>query len=144
MFNVKPKYSEKAVAPMREELTKLGVKELKTADGVDQILSNDNRSVLLFINSVCGCAAGSARPGLAIALQNENLPDQVATVFAGVDTEAVSQARSYISGYPPSSPSIALFKNGELVHMTPRYEIEGKYPEEIASDLKMQFDQYCS
>jgi putative YphP/YqiW family bacilliredoxin len=144
MINVQPKYSEKAVAPMREELTKLGVKELKTAEDVDQILTNESSSVLLFINSVCGCAAGSARPGLAIALQNENLPDHLTTVFAGVDTEAVSQARSYISGYPPSSPSIALFKNGELVHMTPRYEIEGKHPEEIAGDLKKQFDQYCS
>ena len=112
-------------------------------DEVDQTLSNENGSVLLFINSVCGCAAGSARPGLAIALQNENLPDHITSVFAGVDTEAVNQARSYINRYPPSSPSIALFKNGELVHMTPRYEIEGKHPEEIARDLKYQFDQHC-
>jgi len=143
MLNVQSKYSEHAVKPMREELTQLGVTELKTAEDVDQVLANKNDSILIFINSVCGCAAGSARPGLALALENEILPDQIATVFAGVDTDSVSQARSYIAGYPPSSPSIALFKNGELVHMTPRYEIEGKHPQEIAEGLKQQFNKHC-
>jgi putative YphP/YqiW family bacilliredoxin len=143
MFAVKSQYPEKLVEPMRKELTDIGVEELRNAADVENVLSSASGTVFLIVNSVCGCAAGSARPGVALALKHDVLPDRVVSVFAGVDFEAVEKARSHIMGYPPSSPSMALFKDGQLVHMMPRYEIEGKYPEEIASALKNQFNTHC-
>ncbi len=143
MFAVKSRYPEELVAPMRKELTDAGVKELKNAKEVDEVLGSESGTTLLVINSVCGCAAGSARPGVALAMRHDVLPDQTVTVFAGVDTEAVERARSYILGYPPSSPSMALFKDGQLVHMIPRYEIEGKQPQQIAEGLAEKFNTHC-
>jgi len=143
MFAVKSRYPEHVVTPMREELTTLGVEELRSAKEVDEALGEGSGTVLVIINSVCGCAAGSARPAVRLAMQHGALPDRTTTVFAGVDHRAVERARSYILGYPPSSPSMALFREGQLVYMMPRYEIEGKYPEEIAEVLKQQFDVHC-
>ena len=144
MFSNVPKYSEEMVKPMREELTALGVQELRNAKEVQQAIAGDEGTALLIINSVCGCAAGNARPAVRLALQNEVLPQRVVTVFAGVDTEAVAEARNHISGYPPSSPSMALFKGKRLVFMLPRHRIEGRSPEEIAADLKNAFATHCS
>jgi putative YphP/YqiW family bacilliredoxin len=143
MFAVKSRYPEHVVTPMREELTNLGVEELRTATEVEEALSEGSGIVLVIINSVCGCAAGSARPAVRLAMKHDVLPDRVTTVFAGVDHEAVDRARSNILGYPPSSPSMALFRDGQLLYMMPRYEIEGKYPEEIADALKQKFDEHC-
>ncbi|HKO60028.1 MAG TPA: BrxA/BrxB family bacilliredoxin [Pyrinomonadaceae bacterium] len=137
-------YSELMIRPMREELTRIGVEELKTPDQVDNLLKNTNGTVMVVVNSICGCAAGKARPGIAQALQHEVKPDRVATVFAGADIEATDKARSYFTGYPPSSPSIALMKDGELVWMMERREIEGKGAAEVASELKRAFEQHCS
>jgi putative YphP/YqiW family bacilliredoxin len=136
-------YSDVLLIPMREDLTKVGVMELRTAEDVDQALSNKEGTTLLVINSVCGCAAGNARPGVRLALQHDILPDHLTTVFAGQDKEATAQARSYIPDYPPSSPSIALFKEGQLVKMIQRHEIEGRLPEQIADELTRTFDTYC-
>jgi len=124
---------------MRQELTSAGVKELKTAAEVDTFMAEKTGTSLLVINSVCGCAAGGARPGVKLALQSIK-PDRVATVFAGQDTEAVAKARSYMADIPPSSPSIAIFKNGELVHFVPRHMIEGRDPKTIAGDLVKAFE----
>ena len=143
MFEVASKYPEEMVKPIREELTAVGVKELLTADAVDEAINNAEESTLLVINSVCGCAAGNARPAISLAVQNDVLPDRITTVFAGVDQDAVEQARSYIQGYPPSSPSIALFKKGKLVKMIPRHQIEGRLPQEIAQDLVNTFNEHC-
>ena len=143
MFQVASKYPEEMVKPMREELTTVGVEELLSTEAVDDAINNADGSTLLIINSVCGCAAGNARPAVRMAVQNDILPDRITTVFAGVDQEAVAQARSYIQGYPPSSPSMALFKKGQLVHMIPRHQIEGKLPQEIAKDLVNTFNEYC-
>ncbi len=143
MFQVAAKYPEEMVKPMRDELTSIGVEELLSSDAVDDVILNNDGSTLLIINSVCGCAAGNARPAVKLALQNDVLPDRITTVFAGVDQGAVEQARSYIQGYPPSSPSIALFKKGKLVRMIPRHQIEGRLPQEIAHDLVDAFDKYC-
>ena len=131
------------VIPMREDLTKLGIEELRTPEEVDEVFSNQKGTTLLVINSVCGCAAGNARPGIKIAMNHHVLPDNLTTVFAGQDQEATAQARSYIPGYPPSSPSIALFKQGQLVEMIQRHQIEGRTPEEIANDLTEAFDKHC-
>lgn len=131
------------VIPMREDLTKLGIEELRTPEEVDEVFSNQKGTTLLVINSVCGCAAGNARPGVKIAMSHHVLPDNLTTVFAGQDQEATAQARSYIPGYPPSSPSIALFKHGQLVEMIQRHQIEGRSPEEIANDLTEAFDKHC-
>ncbi|MCK4754622.1 MAG: BrxA/BrxB family bacilliredoxin [Calditrichia bacterium] len=131
------------VIPMREDLTKLGIEELRTAEEVDEVFSNQKGTTLLVINSVCGCAAGNARPGIKIAMNHHVLPDNLTTVFAGQDQEATDQARSYLPGYPPSSPSIALFKQGQLVEMIQRHQIEGRTPEEIANDLTEAFDKHC-
>src|SRR5258708_31978686 len=125
-------YPEFMVQPMREELTRLGVEELRTSEAVDQAIKNSPGTIMVVVNSVCGCAAGKARPGIALALQQDVRPDKVATVFAGADIEATERARSYFTGYRPSSPSIGLFKDGQLVYMIERHQIEGRGPEQIA------------
>jgi putative YphP/YqiW family bacilliredoxin len=129
---------------MREELTRLGVKELRTADAVDALLKDDAATVMVVVNSMCGCAAGKARPGVAIALQHPHTPDIVATVFAGGDIEATERARSYFTGYPPSSPSIAILRGGELLYMMERRQIENQSAEAIARNLTMAFDRFCA
>jgi putative YphP/YqiW family bacilliredoxin len=137
-------YPEHLVAPMRGDLTVAGFKELKTAADVDQQMANKQGTNLLVINSVCGCAAGAARPGIRWALQNSTKkPDQLTTVFAGVDTEAVAKARQYTLPYPPSSPAIALFKDGELVHFVERHHIEGRNAQMIGAHLVEVFNEYC-
>src|SRR5688572_1551899 len=137
-------YSELMIRPMREELTGIGVEELRTPEQVDNLLQNTNGTVMVVVNSICGCAAGKARPGIAQALQHEVKPDRVATVFAGADIEATEKARSYFSGYGPSSPSIALLKDGELVYMLERYQIEGRDAHQIAGELTQAFEKYCT
>ena len=136
-------YPEEIVKPCREELTAIGVTELRTAQEVEDLMADKSGTTLVVVNSVCGCAAGAARPGIRLALQSGVVPDRITTVFAGVDTEAVAKARSYMQGYPPSSPSVALFKDGRLVYMMERHNIEGQYPEEIAEKLKSAFDEHC-
>ena len=137
-------YPEEIVKPCREELTSIGVKELKTPEDVDSAIHGQTGTTLVVVNSVCGCAAGGARPGVRLALQHTTLPDHVTTVFAGVDTDAVARARSHMPGYPPSSPSLALFKDGQLVFMMERHDIEGTHPVQIAERLKAAFDTFCS
>jgi len=135
-------YPEQLVAPMRTDLTSAGFAELKTSDEVDSYLQNKKGTILLVINSVCGCAAGAARPGVKWALQSSSKkPDNLATVFAGVDKEAVSKAREYTLPYPPSSPAIALFKDGELVHFVERHHIEGRNAQMIGQHLVEVFDE---
>ena len=137
-------YPEHLVAPMRTDLTVAGFKELKTAAEVDQELKDQKGTTLLVINSVCGCAAGAARPGVKWALQNSaKKPGHLATVFAGVDKDAVTKAREYTLPYPPSSPSIALFKDGELVHFVERHYIEGRTAQMIGQHLVEVFDEFC-
>jgi len=136
-------YDERMVAPMREELTRLGVQEARTAAEVDQVLGEKKGTVFVVVNSVCGCAAGMARPAVAMALENENKPDRMITVFAGNDREATQRAREYFVGYRPSSPSMALFRDGELVKMVERWQIEGREPHDLAAELSAAFDQYC-
>lgn len=137
-------YPEQLVAPMRLDLTSAGFVELKTADEVDRYLTNQKGTTLVVINSVCGCAAGAARPGVKWALQQtEKRPDHLTTVFAGVDGEAVARAREYTLPYPPSSPSIALFKDGELVHFVERHHIEGRNAQMIGEHLIEVFEEYC-
>jgi putative YphP/YqiW family bacilliredoxin len=136
-------YPEELIKPMREELTSIGFQEMRNAADVDSAMREDNGTTFLVVNSVCGCAAGNARPGVKMAISNSKLPDRMITVFAGQDAEATAQARSYLAGYPPSSPSMALFRDGQLVHMIPRHEIEGRMPEQIAAELKNAFDNYC-
>lgn len=136
-------YPEEQVKPMREELTMVGFQELKTAEDVDEVMGKDNGTTFLVVNSVCGCASGNARPGVHMAIKNEALPDRMVTVFAGQDAEATAKARSYMAGYPPSSPSMALFRDGQLVHMIPRHEIEGRLPQQIADELKGAFNSFC-
>jgi putative YphP/YqiW family bacilliredoxin len=137
-------YPEIMIRPMREELTRLGARELKTAAEVDQTLQNSQGTVMVVVNSICGCAAGRARPGVALALQHETRPDQVVTVFAGADIEATDRARSYFTGYQPSSPSIALLKDGQLVYMLERRQIEGREAPLIAEELTRAFDEHCA
>ena len=137
-------YDPVLVQPMRDELTQIGVQELKTVEEVDQFFNQKPATALIIVNSVCGCAAGSARPGLEMALQHPNSPEKVATVFAGQDTEATEKARTYIAGYPPSSPSIALFKDGKLVFMMERTHIENRNAEMVADILKDAFNQFLS
>jgi bacilliredoxin len=136
-------YPEHFVAPMREELTELGVEELRTSEAVDAALTRPG-TLMVVVNSVCGCAAGKARPGIALALRHDTLPEHVATVFAGADIEATDRARSYFTGYPPSSPSIALLRDGQLVYMMERRQIEGQMADAIARQLMAAFDQYCA
>ena len=137
-------YPEFMIAPMREELTRFGVRELKTAGDVDEAITRTPGTTMVVVNSVCGCAAGRARPGVALALQHAVKPDQVTTVFAGADVEATAQARSYFTGYPPSSPSIALLKDGKLIYMMERHEIENQEAGTIAAQLTAAFDRYCA
>jgi len=136
-------YPEMLISGMREDLTRLGVEEMRTADAVDETVRNSKGTLMVVVNSVCGCAAGKARPGVALALQNAVKPDKVATVFAGADIEATERARSYFTGYGPSSPSIALLKDGQLVYMLERYQIEGRDAEQIAGELTQAFEKYC-
>ncbi|MFN3403183.1 MAG: BrxA/BrxB family bacilliredoxin [Cytophagaceae bacterium] len=137
-------YPEQLVAPMRQDLTIAGFTELKTPEEVDKVLKEGKGTTLLVINSVCGCAAGAARPGVKAAVSRSSVkPDNLVTVFAGVDKEAVQRAREYTAPYPPSSPSIALFKNGELVHFVERHHIEGRSAEMIAQHLEMAFKEFC-
>jgi putative YphP/YqiW family bacilliredoxin len=137
-------YPEIMIKPMREDLTRLGVEELRTAEAVDSTVPNSQGTLMVIVNSICGCAAGKARPGVALALQNAVKPDKVATVFAGADIEATERARSYFTGYGPSSPSIALLKDGQLVYMLERYEIEGRTASQIATELTNAFEQHCA
>ncbi|MGA1780991.1 MAG: BrxA/BrxB family bacilliredoxin [Planctomycetota bacterium] len=137
-------YPEERVAPMRAELTSIGIQELRDAAEVEAFLDRKSGSSLVVVNSVCGCAAGGARPGVAMALQHENTPDRSATVFAGQDVEAVAAVRAALDGIPPSSPCIALFKDGELVHFVPRHMIEGRDAQQIAFDLVTAFDEHCT
>jgi putative YphP/YqiW family bacilliredoxin len=136
-------YPEIMIRPMREDLTRLGFEELKTAEAVDNTVSNTKGTLMVVVNSICGCAAGKARPGVALALQHDVKPDKVATVFAGADVEATERARSYFTGYRPSSPSIAILKDGQLVYMLERYQIEGRDATQIAGELTKAFDEYC-
>ncbi|MRI00951.1 BrxA/BrxB family bacilliredoxin [Kriegella sp. EG-1] len=135
-------YPAELVKPMREDLASAGFEELYTADAVKSAINNDG-TVLVVVNSVCGCAAANARPGAKISLQNNKKPDNLVTVFAGVDTEAVDMARSMMLPFPPSSPSMALFKNGELVHMIERHHIEGRPAEMIAENLMEAYNEFC-
>ena len=137
-------YPEFFIAPMREELTRLGVKELRTPQDVDDAVTGQSGTLMLVVNSVCGCAAGKARPGVALALRHGTRPDAVATVFAGADVEATERARGYFTGYPPSSPAIALLRDGKIVYMMERHQIENREADVIARDLTAAFDRYCA
>jgi putative YphP/YqiW family bacilliredoxin len=137
-------YDERLVAPMRQELTRLGVEELRTPQAVDSTLRDAPGTTLVVVNSVCGCAARNARPAVALALRHAVKPDRSTTVFAGQDVDATRQARSYFVGYPPSSPQIALMKDGRIVYMLERYQIEGRTADAIANDLMSAFDRYCA
>ena len=137
-------YPEIMIRPMREELSRLGFEELRTPEKVDEALKDSKGTVLVVVNSICGCAAGKARPGVALALQNAARPERLTTVFAGADIEATEKARGYFTGYPPSSPSIALLKDGELVYMMERRQIEGRDPQQIALELTRAFDEHCA
>ena len=136
-------YPESFIGPMRQELTRLGIQELKTAAQVDDVVRQPQGTVMIVVNSMCGCAAGKARPGLALALQHPVKPEVIATVFAGGDIEATVRARSYFTGYPPSSPSIAILRDGKLVYMMERRQIENQTADAIARNLTDAFDQVC-
>jgi len=137
-------YPEMMVKPMREEVTRLGVEELKSVGDVDAALGESHGTALVFVNSVCGCAAGMARPALAKALQHGKKPAKLYTVFAGQDLDATARARSYFGEYQPSSPSVALLKDGEVVAFVHRHQIEGRHPDAIAAALTQAFDTYCA
>lgn len=137
-------YPEEVVRPMREELTGLGFREMKTTQEVDALLAHARGTALVVVNSICGCAAGRARPGVALSLAHHPRPEILATVFAGQDQEATARARSYFTGYPPSSPSIALLRDGKLVFMLERRQIEGRMTEDIAAALTAAFDRFCA
>ena len=136
-------YDERFVTPMRQELTQLGVEEMRTPEEVDAKLKDAPGTTLVVVNSVCGCAARNARPAVAKAIRNDARPDKLTTVFAGQDVAAVQRARSYFTGYPPSSPQIALMKDGQVVYMLERHQIEGRTADDIARDLTRAFDKYC-
>ena len=138
------RYPEEFVAPMRAELARLGVDELRTPEAVDDAVKNTRGTLMIVVNSICGCAAGKARPGVARALQHAIKPDRIATVFAGADIEATDRARCYFTGFRPSSPSIGILKDGQLVYMMERWQIEGRGPEEIAAELMNAFDKVCA
>jgi bacilliredoxin len=135
-------YNPALVAPMRAEMTGMGARELTTSADVDAAIGDQKGSMLVFVNSVCGCAAGNARPALRLALQHGVKPQQVVTVFAGQDVDATSRARQYFADYQPSSPSIALMRDGEVVHFVHRHQIEGRSPQSIAADLTSAFDRH--
>lgn len=136
-------YPVELTIPMSKDLTDYGFQGLTTVEDVDNVLKDQKGTALVVVNSVCGCAAANARPGAKMAIQNEKSPDQLYTVFAGVDREATGRTREYLLPYPPSSPSIALFKDGQLVHFLERHHIEGRSAEIIAQNLMMAFDRYC-
>ena len=135
-------YPEELIAPMRSDLTQAGFSEIRTAEEVTSVVKSEG-STLYVVNSVCGCAAGNARPGVKMAVQHSKIPDRIATSFAGNDIEAVNKVREYMAPYPPSSPAIALFKDGELVHMLERHHIEGRPAQLIAENLVQAFEEYC-
>ena len=137
-------YPEYLISPMREELSRLGVIETRTPEQIDELLTADSGTVLMVVNSVCGCAAGSARPGVLRSLESEIKPDKVATVFAGGDVEAVAHLRKILSEFPPSSPSVALFRNGQPIYMLHRHEIEGRDPSQIAGVLQQAYQEHCA
>jgi putative YphP/YqiW family bacilliredoxin len=136
-------YPPELVAPMKQDLTGAGFEQLVTSSEVDTAINGNDDTVLVVVNSVCGCAAANARPGVKMSLDNGKKPSKLTTVFAGVDKDAVDQARKYMLPYPPSSPSIALFKAGKLVHVIERHHIEGRAAEMIADNLKMAYDEHC-
>jgi putative YphP/YqiW family bacilliredoxin len=137
-------YPEQLCAPMRADLTSAGFDELKTPEDVKKVLSDNKGTLFVVVNSVCGCAAGAARPGVKLALgETSKKPEKLKTVFAGQDVEAVAEVRKYMLPYPPSSPSMALFKDGKLVHFIERHQIEGRTADMIAEHLKMVFEEYC-
>lgn len=137
-------YPDIMTAPMREELTRLGVQELRTAADVDRELGHQQGTSMVIVNSICGCAAGRMRPAVRLALQHPAKPDRLYTVFAGQDREATERARAYFVGYPPSSPSIAIFRDGNLVHMMQRSDIEHRDAADLAAELRRIFDQHCA
>ena len=137
-------YPESFIGPMREELTRLGVRELRTADAVDTLIAEPSKTIMIVVNSMCGCAAGKARPGIALALQHPVKPDVVATVFAGGDIEATDRARQYFAPAPPSSPSIAIMRDREVLHFVHRHQIENQTAEAIARSLTDAFDRLCA
>jgi putative YphP/YqiW family bacilliredoxin len=137
-------YPEIMVIPMREELTRLGIEELRNGTDVDRFVRNEPGTTMLVVNSICGCAAGRMRPAVRLALKNEIKPGKIATVFAGQDIEATERARSYFTGYPPSSPSIAILRDGKVIYMMHRHQIETRDAAAIAADLKAAFDQHCA
>ena len=141
-YNPPMPYPETFIAPMRAELTRIGVRELRTPEDVDTAVSAA-RTIMIVVNSMCGCAAGKARPGIALALGHSRTPDEAATVFAGADIEATSRVREYLAPYPPSSPSVALFRDGQVVFMLERKDIENRDAAAIAQRLTDAFDQYC-
>jgi len=136
-------YPLELVKPMKEDLTQVGFEEMLTPSEVDEAIENTKGTLLVVVNSVCGCAAGNMRPGVKLSLQNDKTPSRLTTVFAGVDAEAVAQARKYFLPYPPSSPSIALFKDGDLVHFLERHHVEGGSAQMIAANLQAAYDAYC-
>ena len=138
-----PMYDERFVTPMRQELTRLGVEELRTPDEVDAKLKDTKGTTLVVVNSICGCAARMARPAVAMALLHQKKPDKLTTVFAGQDADATERARSYFTGFAPSSPQIALMKDGKIVFMLERWQIEGRSANAIAEDLVEAFDEHC-
>lgn len=137
-------YPTQLTDPMRAELVRMGAEELRAPEDVDAVLQERKGTTLVFVNSVCGCAAGTARPGLALSLTHETTPDRIVTVFAGVDREATARVREYFSEYPPSSPQVALFKDGKMVHLIQRHQIEGTSAQEIAAKLISAYDAHCS
>ncbi|MCH7857394.1 MAG: BrxA/BrxB family bacilliredoxin [Gemmatimonadetes bacterium] len=136
-------YPEMMIAPMREDLVKVGFTEMSTIQEVDAMLATEKRTTLVVINSVCGCAAAMMRPAVYLSLQGDHKPEVLTTVFAGQDLEATDRTREYITGFPPSSPSVALFKDGELAYFMDRHQIEGRLPEDIAADLRAAYEEHC-
>ncbi len=136
-------YPEMMVAPMREDLVRIGFSEMRTAEDVDAVLGTEKRTTLVAINSVCGCSAAMMRPAVYLSLQGEKKPEVLTTVFAGQDMEATDRTRDFIPGFPPSSPSVALFKDGELAYFMERHQIEGRHPEDIAADLRQAYEEHC-
>ena len=139
-----PMYPEIVVIPMREELTRLGIVEMHTAEEVDRALKNRPGTTMVVVNSICGCAAGRMRPAVRVAMQNSIRPDYAFSVFAGQEKEATDRAREYFTGQPPSSPSVAILRDGQLVYMMPRRDIESREAPAIAADLKAAFDRFCA
>ena len=136
-------YQEMLIKPMREDLTRFGVEETRTPEELDNAIRNTQGTIMIVVNSICGCAAGLARPAIGMALKHSSVPDKVVTVFAGADIDATARARSYFKGYFPSSPSVGILQNGQLVYMLERHQIEGRDAAAIARDLVNAFDRFC-